>query len=142
MAGTSKPTFLQACKSLYATVIGLPTLYLDEAKPGADYPRCVMTHRGERPTEPRDYNDENEPTESRAEVVFEFQVSNDPDGAETLAIALMDAFKPDELPLSMDPEATIFRGDYHVGLSRDRDPNGNPVYFARVGYYALFGTNY
>lgn len=142
MAGTTKPTFLQACKSLYGTVIGLPELYLDEAKPGAGYPRCVMTHIGERPTEPRDYNDEDEPTMSRAGVVFQFEVSNDPDGAETLAIALMDAFKPNELPLSMDPKATIFRDIYRVGKSHDRDPDGNPVYYASVSYFALFGTNY
>lgn len=136
-------TFRRALKEAYDLVAGLPTLYLDVAPPKTDYPRCVLTIDGGGPVRPLDYNDQNVPTLSEGYASFTFFYENSGVDAEVAAMALMQTLTPESLVLSTSTYTTLFRvSEPEMGQADERSPSGNLVYFARVSYRGMFGTEY
>jgi len=136
-----KPTFLQAVRALYATIAGLPTLWLDEAPETSDFPRAILRHGGESP-EPDSFDEtEGNASWNIATCDIELYAENDSDAAETMALAVRDAFRPDAIQLTFDANARIYRTGYVVRKAPDMSPNGRRVYVATISYRATFGTD-
>jgi len=148
-----KDTFLKACRALWdvtAEVHGLPELFLGINPEGRNYPRGEMVHEGEGPRVLGDYRTvptaagAPRPTQCEAFVTFRVLVENNSDAAEDLAMIVMNAFTPQAVLLTFDPNAVILRlpKGYIVEEAPFRSKAGNPVFIASIAYKAIFSTPY
>lgn len=131
-----KKTVLQAVETLYGSLGGLPTLWLDEVPENQGYPRATLNDGGRQPTvESLSSNDGNV---NYAEVFGTFTISffveDDSDQAEALAVTVMEAFTPFALQLTIDPGAVMFRTSDKVSGEGERSPADKPVYKAELEY--------
>lgn len=136
-------TLLQAIKTLYGTMSGMPVLWLDEVPEdhAATLPQCVLIHGGEVP-QPDSYDEANgNPAVVFGEWDFFLFAENDSDAVETLATNLKSTFTPAALVLDFDPNARYWRTLYKVSRSPDRSTTGKPIYQAQVSYRIEFGEN-
>lgn len=144
MPVAAKTTKMQAVRTLYESLGGVPTpIYLDEAPEGTGWPRATMIDGGDVPDIRSFDEDENgTPTLTIGTFRIEIEVENDSDAAEAAAVVVMDAFRPEAIQLTGNPEARMFRRKYSIARAKGRSNNGKPLYVARIEYRIDFSTDY
>jgi hypothetical protein len=135
----------EAVISLFPTVANAPQLWNSEIPTNnATYPRAIVRFSDETPNDPLEYNeDTGTPVESVAEFEFEIVTNNDPDGARTLALAIMAVYTPAAVTLTMDTAVRVLRVLYQPPKIIDqRGPGNVSLWMCLIRYRAMFGTSY
>jgi hypothetical protein len=135
----ASPTLTQSVQEVWAAVTpALPTLYLGEVPEdqASFLPTAVLIHKGEVPT----YNTA---LQTPQQLKGEFDVIVNQAGGvaplEVVTLAVMAALKPDSLHLTGNQTVTLFRTNYVLAATKQRDKNGGPVYRGTISYRALVG---